>query len=69
MTAERVGDHLFELLPAQRGEIAERALTAEAPRPSEHISERGQRGDGDGGSPREDDHRVGTGNVEVEGTG
>jgi hypothetical protein len=37
VAAEGVGDRLLELLPAERGGVAERSLSAEVPRPGEGI--------------------------------
>jgi hypothetical protein len=36
---EGVGNHLLELLPAECGEVAERALSVEPPRPGHGVDE------------------------------
>jgi hypothetical protein len=51
MAAEGVGNDLLELLPAERGEVTQRALVAELARPSDAVDQRHDDHDGARGHP------------------
>lgn len=61
MPAEGVGDDLLELLPAEPGEVAERALTTEPRGPDQRVDDGGQRYRDDADAKREQDELHGHG--------
>jgi hypothetical protein len=59
VTAEGIGDDLLELLPAERGEVAERALVVQATRSHHGVAEGGEPDYRDADDPGDDDERRG----------
>jgi hypothetical protein len=61
VTQEGVSDDLFELLPAERRDVLERVLAAEAPRPDQNVDQGGKGDRHHAGAQREQSERDGHG--------